>query len=147
MCLVVHGKFGQMKNICVDHKINPSDSKNNCRSYFTFKAFPEFFTPHNSTCQALQLHPTHQREGNKAPSHAPTSVRGPPTLWRVAPPFSPLHQWVFSIFFSHSTSPRLLQALHVPDPPRQNSPSRWWSPSHFQHLWSVTPTSPTKHFS
>ena len=105
--MVVHGKFGQMKNICVDRKINPSDSENNCRSYFTFKAFPEFFTPHNPTCQALQLHPTHQREGNRAPSHAPTSVRGPPTLWRVASPFSPLHQCVFSIFFSSLTQPHL----------------------------------------
>ena len=86
--------------------MNPLDPENNCRSYFTFKAFLEFFTPHGPTRQALQLHPTHQREGDRAPPHTLTSIRGPPILRRAMPPFSPTHQWVFSLFFSsHSTSP------------------------------------------
>ena len=76
-------------------------------------------------------------------------VRGPPTLWRVAPPFSPPRRWVFPLFFSFLTQPHLhpLRALHVPDPPRQNSSSHQRSPSHLQHLWSVDPMRSAKHFS
>ena len=141
--------FFKWKIISFDCKMNPLDPENNCRSYFTFKAFPEFFTPHGPTRQALQLHPTHQQEGDKAPPHTPMPVQGPPTLRWAALPFSPLHQWVFSLFFSSLTQPhfRPLQALHVLDPLRQNSPSRQRSPSHFQHLRSIAPTPSTKHFS
>ena len=50
---------------------------------------------------------------------------------------------------TRSTKPHLhpLWALDVPNPPRQNYPSRWRSPSHFQHLRSVTPMSLAKNFS
>ena len=118
-------------------------------SYFTFKAFLEFFIPHGPTRRTLQLHPTHQREGDRAPPPMPTLVRGPPTLRQVVPPFSPPCRWVFPLFFSSLTQPHLcpLRALHVPDPPRQNSPSRRQSPSHLQHLRSVAPTLLAKHFS
>ena len=101
------------------------------------------------TRQALQLHPTHQREGDRAPPYTPMPVRGPPTLRRAAPLFSPPRQWVFSLFFSSLTQPHLypLRALHVLDIPRQNPPPRPGSLSHLQHLWSVAPTPPAKHFS
>ena len=61
----------------------------------------------------------------------------------------PLRTSGFSPFSSPLTQPHLrpLRALHVPDPPRQNPPSRQRSPSHLQHLRSIAPTPPTKHFS
>ena len=81
-----------------------------------------------------------------------------PTRWRLSKvhPHSdeqhhyfPLCASGFSPFSSPLTQPHLhpLRALHVPNPPRQNSPSRRWSPSHLQHLRSVAPTLPTKDFS
>ena len=74
-----------------------------------------------------------------APPHTPTSVRGPPTLRQATLPFPPSRRWVFSLFFSSLTQPhhRSLQALHVPDPPRQNSPSHQWSHTRLQHLRSI----------
>ena len=41
-----------------------------------------------------------------------------PTFRRAASSFSPLRQWVFSLFFSYLTQPHLHppRALHVPDP-------------------------------
>ena len=64
-------------------------------------------TSHGPTRQALQLHPTHQREGDRAPPHMPTPVWGPPILWRAMPPFSLPCRWVFSLFFSSLTLPHL----------------------------------------
>ena len=50
---------------------------------------------------------------------------------------------------TRSTQPHLhpLWALDVPNLPRQSYPLRWWSPSHFQHLRSITPMLLAKNFS
>ena len=71
-----------------------------------------------------QLHPTRRRR-SEVP-HNPTSSAAVP---------DPLN-----LTSAH-------WALHVPNPPRQNSPSCQGSPSHLQHLQSVAPTSLVKHFS
>ena len=83
-----------------------------------------------------QLHPTHQRERDATPPHMQTLVQGPPHSDEQC-------------HLTRSTQPHLhpLWALHVLDPPRQNSPSRQQSPSHLQHLRSVIPMSLVKHFS
>ena len=86
--------------------MNPSDPENNCRSYFTFKAFPEFFTPHGPTRQALQLHPTHQQEGDKGSTPhinaGPRSTHTPMSSAAIFP--SALVGFLPFLLFSHSTS-------------------------------------------
>ena len=81
------------------------------------KHFWNFWAPHSQTRQALQLHPTHQWEGDRAPPHMLMPIWGQSTLRWAAPPFSPPHRWVFSTFFSSLTQPHLcpLRALHVLD--------------------------------
>ena len=99
------------------------------------------------TRQALQLHPTHQQEGDRAPPHMSKLVRGPPTLRRAVLSFFPPRQWVFSLFFSSLTQPHLrpFWALHVPDPPRQNYPSRRWNTSLKPTLYNTWSTQDRSH--
>ena len=107
-------------------------------SYFTFKAFLEFFIPHGPTRRTLQLHPTHQREGDRAPPPMPTLVRGPPTLRQVVPlsPFSS----VLSLNLTSAHFELCMYLIHqdktLPTPAKPISPPTY--PIHRSHAAGET---------
>ena len=105
---------------------------------------PQPHKPSNSNSKRKQLlrnpsapPPTHRWQRDTAPPHTLLKVRRPPTLQRSSTPHSdasPKSFLPFLLFFHL----RPLWDLHVPNPPRQNSPSHRWSHTHLQHLQSVT---------
>ena len=95
------------KIISVDRKINPSNPENDFRSYFTFKAFPEFLSStwsDSPSASALPYTPTRGRQSSTP--HAGTGSRFAHTPMSSAAvfPSTPVGFIPF-LFISHSTSP------------------------------------------